>query len=50
MLLSALMEENVRNKLIPALGQIAYMNPDRKEDYDEHLEEDRINQENLGTQ
>ena len=30
MLLCVLMEEKVRNKLIPALGQIAYMNPDRR--------------------
>ena len=30
MLLSVLMEENVQNKVIPALGQIAYMNPDRR--------------------
>ena len=30
MLLSALMEETVRNKLTPALGQISQMNLDRK--------------------
>ena len=36
MLLSALMEETVRNKLIPALGQISQMNPDPTENYDAH--------------
>ena len=30
MLLSVLMEETVRNKLIQPLGQISQMNPDRK--------------------